>query len=144
MRLGFYSEVARRSVILARTFIAEQGYGSSAEDIRQCRQKIMDLESSTSFGFILKTSDFFSTSACRDLLFHVEEHRMTLTGIDNFLREHDLQFLGFEIEPNISSAYKLRFPEDLAATNLANWQIFENENPDTFIGMYQFWVQRTG
>jgi Tfp pilus assembly protein PilF/2-polyprenyl-3-methyl-5-hydroxy-6-metoxy-1,4-benzoquinol methylase len=144
MRLGFYSEVARRGVILARTFIAEQGYGSSAEDIRQCRQKIMDQESSTSFGFILKTSDFFSTSACRDLLFHVQEHQMTLTDIDAFLRKHDLQFLGFEIESNISIAYKLRFPDDPAATNLVNWQIFENENPGTFIGMYQFWIQSAG
>jgi Tfp pilus assembly protein PilF/2-polyprenyl-3-methyl-5-hydroxy-6-metoxy-1,4-benzoquinol methylase len=144
MRLGFYSEVARRSVVLARTFIAEQGYGSSAEDIRQCRQKIMDSKIGTAFGFILKTSDFFSTSACRDLLFHVQEHQMTLAGIDVFLRKHNLQLLGFEIESNISSAYKLRFPEDPAATNLANWQIFENENPGTFIGMYQFWVQRAG
>ena len=142
MRLGFYSEAARRNIVLTRTFIAEQGYGSTAEDIRQCRQKIMDSESGTSFGSILKISDFFSTSACRDLLFHVQEHRMTLNGIDIFLREHNLQFLGFEIESNISSAYKLRFPEDQAAANLANWQIFENENPDTFIGMYQFWVQK--
>lgn len=144
MHLGFYSEVARRGVVLARTFIAEQGYGSSAEDIRQCRQKIMDPNIGTNFGFILKTSDFFSTSACRDLLFHVQEHQMTLAGIDAFLRQHDLQFLGFEIESNISSAYKLRFPEDPAATDLANWQNFEDENPGTFIRMYQFWVQRTG
>jgi hypothetical protein len=69
---------------------------------------------------------------------------MTLTGIDAFLREHDLQFLGFESESNILSAYKQRFPEDQAATNLDNWQVFENENPDTFIGMYQFWVQKKG
>jgi hypothetical protein len=40
-------------------------------------------------------------------------------------------------------AYKRRFPDDPAATNLAQWQIFENDNPYTFAGMYQFWVRKT-
>jgi hypothetical protein len=104
----------------------------------------MDSDNIASFGVALKSGDFFSTSACRDLLFHVQEHRMTLTGIDAFLRENDLQFLGFEIDTNVLRAYKLRFPDDSAATNLGRWQIFENENPDTFIGMYQFWIQKIG
>ena len=32
-----------------------------------------------------KLPDFCSTSACRDFLFHVQEQRMSLTGIDAFL-----------------------------------------------------------
>ena len=67
---------------------------------------------------------------------------MTLTGIEAFLKENSLVFLGFEIEPEVIRSYKLRFPDDLAATNLKQWQIFENENPNTFIGMYQFWIQK--
>jgi SAM-dependent methyltransferase len=144
MRLAFYSEVARRGVVLARTFIAENGYGYTADDIRQCRQELMNIDKGGNFGEALKLADFYSTSDCRDLLFHVQEHRMTLTGIDVFLRENDLQFLGFENKPDVLRAYRLRFPEDKSATNLANWQIFENENPDTFIGMYQFWIQKPG
>ena len=69
---------------------------------------------------------------------------MTLTGIDAFLRENNLSFLGFEIDEDVLHAYKLRFPDDRAATNLGQWQIFENENPDTFVGMYQFWIQKAG
>jgi hypothetical protein len=102
----------------------------------------MELDNGTRFGAALKLVDFFSTSDCRDLLFHVQEHRMTLTGIDVFLRENDLQFLGFDIKPDIIKVYRQRFPEDAVATNLANWQIFENNNPDTFIGMYLFWIQK--
>jgi SAM-dependent methyltransferase len=142
MHLGFYSEVARRGVVLARSFIAEHGYGSTADDIRKCRQELMELDNGTRFGAALKLVDFFSTSDCRDLLFHVQEHRMTLTEIDVFLRGNDLQFLGFDIKPDVIKAYRQRFPEDAAATNLANWEIFENENPDTFIGMYLFWIQK--
>ena len=142
MHLGFYSEVARRGVVLARSFIAEHGYGSTADDIRKCRQELMELDNGTRFGAALKLVDFFSASDCRDLLFHVQEHRMTLTEIDVFLRGNDLQFLGFDIKPDVIKAYRQRFPEDAAATNLANWEIFENENPDTFIGMYLFWIQK--
>lgn len=142
MLLGFYSEAARQHIVKARDFIAEQGYGATADEIRQCRQALMATDSSQDFKDVLKSTDFFSTSACRDLLFHVQEHRMTLTGIDAFLRENDLTFLGFEIDANVLHAYKRRFPSDHACTNLAQWQVFEHENPDTFIGMYQFWIQK--
>lgn len=144
MKLGFYSEVARRNIVKVRNFIAECGYGSTAKDIRRCRQDLMDLDNSVDFGNTLKSSDFFSISTCRDLLFHVQEHRMTLTGMDAFLKENNLAFLGFEMEDDILQTYKHRFPDDRAATNLGQWQIFENENPDTFIGMYQFWIQKVG
>ena len=143
MFLGFYSEVARRDIVRAQNFIAEKGYGSSAEDIRSCRQDIINHAESAGFGAAIKSGDFFSTSACRDLLFHVQEHRMTLAGINAFLGENNLRFLGFEHTPSVLHAYKQRFPDDQAATNLNNWEVFENENPDTFLGMYQFWVQKT-
>jgi hypothetical protein len=143
MKIALYSEVARRGVVLIRTFIAEHGYGSTAEDIRRYRQELINIDDGASFGAALRLTDFFSTSDCRDLLFHVQEHRMTLTGIDAFLLENDLQFLGFEMTSNdVFNAYRLRFPEDRAATNLGNWQLFENENPDIFINMYQFWIQK--
>lgn len=67
---------------------------------------------------------------------------MTLTGIEAFLRDNDLTFLGFEIKDEFLRAYKRRFPDDRAATNLGQWQAFENENPETFFGMYQFWIQK--
>ncbi len=142
MKLGFYSEVARRNIVWIRTFIAERGYGSTAEDIRQFRQDLIELGSNAGFGAALESADFFSISPCRDLLFHVQEHHMTLTEIAAFLRENNLAFLGFEIDFHALHAYKLRFPDDRAATNLDQWQIFENENQDTFLRMYQFWVQK--
>ena len=144
MRLGFYSEVARRNIVPIRTFIAENGYGDSADEIRRCRQDLLEMDTSADFGNTLKSADFFSISECRDLLFHVQEHRMTLAGIDAFLLENNLMFLGFDIAADVLQAYKRRFPDDRAATNLSQWQIFENENPDTFIGMYQFLIQKAG
>ena len=34
------------------------------------------------------------------------------------------------------------FPEAEAVTSLDRWQQFEQENPASFVGMYQFWVQK--
>ena len=144
MKLGFYSAVARRNIVRIRDFIAKQGYGSTANEIRRCRQDLIDLDKSADFGATLTSPDFFSISTCRDLLFHVQEHRLELADIDAFLSGNNLQFLGFEIEANVLHAYKVRFPDDRAATNLGQWQIFENENPDTFFSMYQFWIQKIG
>ena len=67
---------------------------------------------------------------------------MTLATIINFTNENNLIFILFETEGNILLAYKHRFPNDPAASNLEQWEIFEHENPDTFLGMYQFWVQK--
>jgi tetratricopeptide (TPR) repeat protein/SAM-dependent methyltransferase len=142
MKIGLYSEVARKNIVRIRNVIADQGWGATVEEIRHYRQQLMDSDENMEFSDILNSPDFFSISACRDLLFHVQEHRMTLTGIDAFLSEHNLTFLGFEIERETLHAYKLRFPDDHAATNLGQWQIFENENPDTFANMYQMWLQK--
>ena len=67
---------------------------------------------------------------------------MTLTGIAAFLRDHNLAFLGFEIDADVLGAYRQRFPADRAATSVGQWQIFENENPGTFRSMYNFWIQK--
>ena len=143
MKLGFYSELARRHVVRIRDLIAELGCGSTSDAIRLCRQQLMTLSHNADFGTTLQSPDFFSTSACRDLLFHVHEHRMTLNQIRAFLDENKLHLLGFEIESGILRAYQQKFPDDRAATNLEQWQSFENDNPDTFGNMYQFWIQKS-
>jgi 2-polyprenyl-3-methyl-5-hydroxy-6-metoxy-1,4-benzoquinol methylase len=142
MKIGLYSETARSDIIRIRTFIAENDYGSTADEIRQCRQDLMALDITSDFGTVLKSPDFFSISACRDLLFHVQEHCMTLSGIEVFLGRNNLQFLGFEIDASVIQAYRRRFPEDQAAINLKQWKKFEEEHPDTFSNMYQFWIQK--
>jgi tetratricopeptide (TPR) repeat protein len=142
MRVGLYSELARAPIVLAHRFIAERGYGGNPDEIRQCRQEIMDLSPDNPIRKVVYSPDFFSLSACRDMLFHVQEHRLTLPQISRFLDENGLKFLGFEIEPAVIQRYAERFPQDFAGTDLALWHQFEEENPDTFSAMYQFWVQK--
>ena len=91
---------------------------------------------------VLNWGDFFSASSCRDLLFHVNERQLTLLEIDAFLTERRLVFLGFELESHLSEKYRTRFPEDATMTSLYLWHQFELDNPHTFGGMYQFWIQK--
>jgi 2-polyprenyl-3-methyl-5-hydroxy-6-metoxy-1,4-benzoquinol methylase len=140
MVVGFYSEAARRGIVEARQFIAERGYGPSPDDIRRCRQDLLDLDQGRELG--TEFGDFFGVSSCRDLLFHVQEQRMQLPAIAAFLEDNGLTFLGFETDDATLQAYRRRFPGDPAAANLDHWHAFEQDNPDIFAGMYRFWIQK--
>jgi SAM-dependent methyltransferase/Tfp pilus assembly protein PilF len=140
MRLGLHSAVARADVVTAREFVAAGGYDATPDSIRRCRQNLTKARDPRLRG-IFASPDFYSVSACRDLLFHAQEHRLTLPQIAAFLAQHDLAFLGFELDAPVLARYRARFPDDAAMTDLAQWHLFESEHPDTFGGMYQFWVQ---
>lgn len=142
MRLGFYSELARRTVVASRHFIAQHGYGSRASDIRQCRQDLTAPENCAQFEQLQLMGDFYAMSGCRDLLFHVQEHRFTVPQLKVILEELNLVLIGFILDATTASQYLAQFPDDLAMLNLDNWHVFENAHPDTFANMYQFWVQK--
>lgn len=146
MLLGLYSEMARRPVLAARSRIAELGLGDGAQDIRSFRQELIQGGDPHSYASILESEDFFSLSGCRDLLFHVQELRVSLAQIAGFIQGQNLKLLGFELDDGVLAAYRKRFQQDRAATDLACWQAFEADHPGLFGGMYIFWVQkpRTG
>ncbi len=50
-------------------------------------------------------SDLFSISSCRELLFLVQEHHVTLTEIGIFLEENDITFLEFDVGPGFLQSY---------------------------------------
>ncbi|MBF0383430.1 MAG: tetratricopeptide repeat protein [Magnetococcales bacterium] len=145
MNIGLYSEIGRQSVVKARKFIGENSFQATADGIRAFRQKVRELPEDDPTRAILGWGDFSSLSTCRDLLFHVQEHRFTIPRIKQSIAELDLEFLGFffgERSKMVHREYLERFPEDTNLTSLDNWQTFENENHDTFRKMYQFWLMK--
>ncbi len=144
MRVGLYSKLARSDINAARGFVAERGYAPTAEGIRQSRQDILALADGEPAKNVAKCLDFFTTSECRDLLFHVQEHQMTLSEIAGFVGDNDIEFLGFIIDPAVIGQFQARFPRSNAAADLALWHVFEADHPDIFGGMYQFWVRKKG
>jgi len=140
MRVGLYSELGRPDVVAGRALIAERRYGSSADDIRQFRQELM-VDHPALAKDLVRRLDFFTVSECRDLLFHVQEHRLTIPQIEEFAEAHSLRFLGFEVDYRVREQYRRRFPKDVALTDLKLWHAFETESPNIFDATYQFWLQ---
>lgn len=141
MKIGLYSRRARRALEPVRRFIADRGLPASTDGIRAARRLILSGASGLQDRF--EGIDFASISACRDLLFHVQEHLFSPLSIGDCLDRLDLEFLGFQFaDPRPLLAYRQRFPNDPACDSLGNWELFEEERPDTFLGMYQFWVRK--
>jgi 2-polyprenyl-3-methyl-5-hydroxy-6-metoxy-1,4-benzoquinol methylase len=139
MHLGFYSEIGRRDLVAARALIAERGYASTPADIRRCRQDLLK----TPLGGVARFSDFFSTSECRDLLFHVQESRMTIPAIKDFIGGHGLKFIGFDLDEAAAQDFRTLFSANgWSMSDLDKWHAVEMQYPDTFSSMYQLWVQK--
>ena len=98
MNIGLYSKTARRDITTVRGFIAEQGFDGSAATSAAAGRISMNAEAGTALHNVTASRDFYTTSACRDLLFHVQEHQLTIPEISGFLAENGLTFLGFEVD----------------------------------------------
>jgi 2-polyprenyl-3-methyl-5-hydroxy-6-metoxy-1,4-benzoquinol methylase len=142
MQIGLYSELARQGIVAARAMIADRGYRPIPEDIRRCREEIMAAEEGSLLKSVTAWADFFTLSECRDLLFHVQEHRTTLPEIKSFLAANQVQFAGFILDASVRRQFAARFPDREAATDLDCWHVFERDAPQSFAGMYQFWVRK--
>ena len=148
-KLGLYSDRGRGHVREARSLIEAEGVGSSTGDIAAFRRRILTGTQAESdgpggnFARIIETPDFFATSMCRDLLFHVHEQLTTPKRIKRDLAELGLEFIGFEQfeEAGINDAYRQAYPVDETLTDLDNWDAFEAVH-EGFIDMYLLWCRK--
>lgn len=139
MHVGLYSERARGQIATAQDYLRRQGYSATAIDIRRCRGDLL----ANGFADIANTSDFYTTSECRDLLFHVQEHRVTIPDIATFLAAENLEFLGFEFAPAKKVGLRRTFEAaGWSWRDLARWHAMEMQNPALFSAMYHFWVRK--
>ncbi|MHA7878432.1 MAG: class I SAM-dependent methyltransferase [Saccharospirillum sp.] len=141
LKIGLYSEAARRVVVEARQWIERLGYEPSQKDIRRFRAALMDGRLDGDFSALLSSRDFYSASGCRDLLFHVQEHRFTPGQLAQMLERHRLDFLGFVTAPTVRQAFRNYHGEAANLRDLNQWHAFEQQAPDTFAGMYQLYTQ---
>ena len=141
MLVGLYSAHARKEIVAARALIAERGYPATPEGIRRCRQ---DLRAGPEQFKFMGLRDFYSTSECRDLMFHVHERQFTIPEINAFLIENNLRFIGFEFSPQDAHMHHrgVFARAGWSMSDLDRWDAYERANPDIFAGMYIFWVQK--
>ena len=140
MRIGLYSELARQHIVTMREEIQLANLGSDDLSMKSFRTDVIKSDQQH-HRRIVSSPDFYSLSTLRDLLFHVQEHRFTIPQIKNCLAELGLEFCGFEAE-NIVKQFKISNIGSDDIYDLDKWNNFEQDNPNTFTEMYQFWSQK--
>ncbi len=141
MRIGLYSELARRDFVAAQRIIAEKKIPGTTEAMKDFRKRAADILPYPVYtALITKSQDYYQLSPLRDLLFHEQEHRMTLPRLQKMMDDLGLELISFAVNRPYRIAYEKLFGN--APDTLENWHKFEEMNPDTFSGMYQFWCRR--
>lgn len=140
MSIALYSKAARKALAPFQEKIKHEGLARDGNSVRNFRKRILRGEMG---DFKFFSQDFYSTSGCRDLLFHYMEHQYTPLQLDHMMNELKLEFIGFSL-PDVKAKclYRKQFPQDPEMTDLSLWTSFEELYPDTFAKMYQFWCQK--
>lgn len=143
-KIALYSELARQPVVAMRAAIRKHGFAPTPEGIRDCRRMIMQPGCDPAVrSYFLGTVDFFSVSEMRDLVFHVQERRFDITQIKDMMKKLNLSFVRFtQGKQDVLASYRKMFPDDPQLNNLRHWAKFEEQYPQTFRGMYQFWCRK--
>ena len=166
MRIGLYSELARRIPVQIHDEIKQSNINISSRDaMKSFRNKIISSEEEH-HKWITMYPDFYSMSTLRDLLFHVQEHRFTIPQIEACLSSLGLIFCGFECGDTVREFKSRNFLaevnmcDDLFTRVIVNhrnilyedvdnnlydlekWDTYEKENPSVFAGLYIFWCQK--
>ena len=111
------------------------------KEIRTFRNDILN-SSKNEIDNLSILRDFFNLSELRDLIFHYKEHQFTIPKIKEALKELNFKFIGFENNKNLHDKFENFFKENKDKLDLNNWHEIEKSNPQLFIDMYQFWVQK--
>jgi 2-polyprenyl-3-methyl-5-hydroxy-6-metoxy-1,4-benzoquinol methylase/tetratricopeptide (TPR) repeat protein len=142
MQIGLYSELARKHIVQIRDEIEQSNIGSSHDVMKLFRNKISSSKEEQ-HKTVVSSFDFYSMSALRDLLFHIQEHRFTIPQIAVSLTQLGLVFCGFENREVVQN-FKLENSTETALYDLDTWDTYEKEHPSVFAKMYQFCCQKEG
>jgi SAM-dependent methyltransferase len=141
MRIGLYSEIGRRSVVVARNVIRDHGFAANHDGMNQFRRRAEELLPPEDFSFLSKSGEFYQMSMFCDLLFHVQEHRFNLLQISDMLEELSLRFDGFKLPLHVFNKFRDMHGARADLSDLEKWHSFEETHPVTFSNMYQFWCR---
>jgi len=135
IQLGLYSQLGRQCVVEAIALRDQLGVAATPEGIRRLRQHIFALPEGEGAREVTKFVDFYNMSGCRDLIFHVQEHRFDLPRVAKLLSDAGLALIEFEASPELRDKFHRQVPGgDLL--NLDDWHTFECLNPLAFKSMY--------
>ena len=141
MKLGFYSKFAKKRLTNIKNFIKKNNLKNNNTGIHKVRDYIINSSADDEIFVRNYIADFYITSEIIDLLFHEKEVFFDIPELEKMFKK-DFNFLGFVMADSQRDYYKKQYPKDKNHINLNNWHNLEKKNPDFFMAMYQFWLQK--
>lgn len=141
IKLGLYSELARRNIIQFQKKFPTNNNNITEEEIKNYRSQIIDSNNKDDKSLMF-FNDFYTMSDFRDMVFHVNEHNFNISKIKNMLKLANLDFCGFSGISTQGDFYINNLGKKFNKYDLNDWEKIEPQVPDFFKGMYQFWCQK--
>jgi 2-polyprenyl-3-methyl-5-hydroxy-6-metoxy-1,4-benzoquinol methylase len=152
MLLGFYSEMARRPLADYRKSIAESlgiAQGKiTPTGIKQWRAQLQPEDKQDDW---FHTSDFFYLNGLMDALFHPTQHEYQLPELGQMLDSAGLNFQMMAVTNHQKAKYQEALtlvdpfqPGSAKAESLTQWHQLEQQCPDFFATMYNFFATKQG
>lgn len=140
MKIALYSRTARQSITALRAMWGQKHPEKPAE-MRLIREALLQGSLPGDWKEIYNSPDFYSTSACRDLLFHRQEHTFDIAQLEPFIQQAGLEWIGM-LPPPDANLQEVSPGKHPGLISWQEWQQAEQQNPALFAGMYQFYVQK--
>lgn len=138
IKIALYSAQARQQVTQLRRLLGNK-LPQDRHSMRLVREALMHNALPGEWQSILQSADFYSASACKDLIFHEQEHLFNLLDLPEFLASAGLQWLGMLPPPNSQESLQ-QHAQTASTLSIEQWQQLEQTNPNLFAGMYQFYA----
>ena len=140
LKLSLYSKTARKNLVIYRNKAKTLNL-HDANSLRNFRNEIIT-DNNTNLNWMTKISDFYSLNDFKDFICHEQEHTFTIEKIKSLIKEFNLEFCGFQNINNLHEKFSNYYDTSKYLYDLDYWEEFEENNPETFKSMYQFWCQK--
>lgn len=138
LNLAVYTESGRAAIIAGIALRKSLHLGSQAADIRRFRGIIRSLPNGTLARELVNVGDFYSISECRDLVFHVQEHRFTLPSLSALIKSAGFNVKKLCAGRSACALFSQEFPRRNPDTDLSAWTELEERHSALFGSMYNF------
>ena len=147
--LSLYSQYARSEFNIAKEVIKNSKLKDSTKDILKFRHYVIDVNDELLNPLMFRSennkeinsSDFYSLSKFRDLIFQKKEQQFNIRQINELIKKNNFNFIGFDIEKTILDNFIDDFKHE-KLYSLNHWNEFEKKNQNTFVGTYKIWLQK--
>ncbi len=138
LKIMMYTESGRRAVVAGIALRQELGLDGSPDGIRRFRAVVRDLPPEHPAAGLRNTLDFYSASECRDLVFHVMEHRYTLPLLADMFARAGFRLVKVVASAHAVACFRKMFPDPALdpKLNLDLWAQVEDRYPGLFGSMY--------